>query len=299
MASSLIHLRMAEKLLTRITDLCPAELMMGAIAPAEATVTEKDIDRFRKNHFSRRLCKGYTQEEYSFFLGIYAHLLTELYWQENMPQLPEDAQLAADSRFLLAHPEFQPLQILNNIADFSSPFTEEYPADVLESRRRQVCEACSALTEAPLPDADLPFELETDKAIRTCVEYILSRIFSKKPHSCAIPAFWILDIFLSSGILYHLVRLVPSSPFDAIPLLDIALAIVFSIPVILNALLRCFYVTYCLYIISAVNYALILYDKHRRKKASGKDYLIFAFLVIWGAAGLIASEYMFWMMMGV
>ena len=94
MASWMVHLRIADELLNRIDDLDETTFVLGNIAPDSGVPNEDwsvftpptnvthfktkpeertfiDIDKFITEYFSSEAINGYTQKEYSFFLGYY------------------------------------------------------------------------------------------------------------------------------------------------------------------------------------------------------------------------------------
>ena len=107
MASWMIHLRVADKLMDKLGNLSRDEFIMGNMAP-DSGVPNSDWSKFtpdkKTSHFntvvggkkiidiekylSKYLTadkKGkYTQKEYSFYLGYLAHLLTDIEWIERV-----------------------------------------------------------------------------------------------------------------------------------------------------------------------------------------------------------------------
>ena len=105
MASWMIHLRIADKLLTLLHGIDETAFVMGNIAPDSGvpnadwsefyppkTVTHfykktesgkvMDVASFCKSYFNENLIRSYSVKEYSFFLGYYFHLLTDVRWAE-------------------------------------------------------------------------------------------------------------------------------------------------------------------------------------------------------------------------
>ena len=108
MASWMVHLRIADRLLARLHGLAETEFVVGNIAPDSGVPTgpvgvyqpdkmtshfqtrtengEKRIcaDRFARQHLSREQLTGCTAAQRSFYLGYYVHLLTDIRWVEEI-----------------------------------------------------------------------------------------------------------------------------------------------------------------------------------------------------------------------
>ena len=108
MASWMIHLRVADKLLDRIPGLSPIEFIMGNMAPdsgvpnadwsaftPSTTVShyrvddgtgKKDIrpDRYMGSYFTPELRSGYNDQQYAFYLGYLTHLMTDMLWSDRI-----------------------------------------------------------------------------------------------------------------------------------------------------------------------------------------------------------------------
>lgn len=108
MASWMVHLRIADKLLTAIPNLCPTEFVVGNIAPDSGVPNEDwsaftpstvvshfksekvvgknniDIPAFISRYFTPTHQTSYNNSQYSFFLGYLIHLLTDILWVEKI-----------------------------------------------------------------------------------------------------------------------------------------------------------------------------------------------------------------------
>ena len=110
MASWMVHLRVADKLIDRLDNITPTEFVMGNIAPDSgvpnadwsAFFPDKntthfynkakgneyypyiDIAAFTAQYFTKELQSAYTPEQFSFFLGYLVHLLTDALWNEQI-----------------------------------------------------------------------------------------------------------------------------------------------------------------------------------------------------------------------
>lgn len=109
MASWMVHLRIADKLLDLIPGLSPIEFIVGNIAPDSGVPNEdwtkftpstavshyrrdsgervgKDIDisAYINKYFTPQLQSTYSENQYAFYLGYLVHLLTDQLWAEKI-----------------------------------------------------------------------------------------------------------------------------------------------------------------------------------------------------------------------
>ena len=108
MASWMIHLRIADRLLDELPGLSPAEFIVGNMAPDSGVPNadwssftpstkvshfrtddgtdkkEIDLEAYLKKYFTPTLRVGYDQKQDSFYLGYYVHLLTDCLWSDNI-----------------------------------------------------------------------------------------------------------------------------------------------------------------------------------------------------------------------
>ena len=108
MASWMVHLRVADALLSRIEGLSETEFVVGNIAPDSgvptpdwsayvpdkntshfkmkdaAGRTEISPERFAEEYFTREMQAGYNRKQYAFYLGYYVHLLTDVLWKQEV-----------------------------------------------------------------------------------------------------------------------------------------------------------------------------------------------------------------------
>lgn len=104
MASWMVHLRVADRLLDCLKDVAPREFVMGNIAPDSGLPNEDwtayfpdrksshfqrqgpdgregiQVDDFVNQYFTAALQQNYAKEQYSFYLGYLTHLLTDVEW---------------------------------------------------------------------------------------------------------------------------------------------------------------------------------------------------------------------------
>ena len=181
MASWMIHLRIADGLLDRIPGLDETAFVMGNIAPDSGVPNEDwsaysppkdishykvkrgnesvfDLDRFITEHFSPELICSYSLREFSFFLGYYAHLLTDMEWIKEVlhpsfaahPDKAEKDRTAfvwelkrdwydMDFRYLKEHPDFRAFRIYEQSDGFRNALMDIFSEDAFCSRRKYIC----------------------------------------------------------------------------------------------------------------------------------------------------------------
>ena len=207
MASWMIHLRIADKLLDRIENLSPIDFIMGNLAPDSGTETDggfipdqrishfrrddlsgkKDIDlaAYRAKYFSPDLIAGYDEKQYAFYLGYYTHLLTDTIWSNEIAwptrqKFPEAtwAEIKKDwydldRLFLKKRPGFRAFRAYLGSVGFVNSYIDFFPADAFEVRREAV--TSFYLTEGYDPYRAYHFltEAEMDRFVENCVTHIL------------------------------------------------------------------------------------------------------------------------------
>ena len=181
MASWMIHLRIADRLLDQIPGLDETAFVMGNIAPdsgvpnADWSVYSPpknvshykvkrenesffDLDRFTLEHFSPERIRTYSPREFSFFLGYYAHLLTDMDWitavlRPSFEAHPDKAEkdptafvwelkrdwYDLDFRYLKEHPDFRAFQIYEQSDGFRNDLMDIFSEDAFSSRREYIC----------------------------------------------------------------------------------------------------------------------------------------------------------------
>lgn len=108
MASWMVHLRIADRLLTEIPGLSETEFIVGSIAPDSgvpnedwsAYVPDKEVSHFKRKkpdggksidtaaftrkYFTAEQQRVYSRKQHSFYLGYLVHLLTDILWTDNI-----------------------------------------------------------------------------------------------------------------------------------------------------------------------------------------------------------------------
>ncbi len=181
MASWMIHLRVADLLMDRIPGLDETAFVMGNIAPdsgvpnADWTAyfppkavshyktrredeTFFDIGRFLEEHFTAEQIRAFSRHEFSFFLGYYVHLLTDVGWTLDIyrPMIAEYVEKRGedkntfiwkmkrdwydlDFRYLEEHPGFRAFNIYEQASGFTNDFMDIFSKDAFDNRREYIC----------------------------------------------------------------------------------------------------------------------------------------------------------------
>lgn len=181
MASWMVHLRIADKLLPHLNRIDETAFIIGNIAPDSGVPNSDwsefhppktathfqtkadnrsyiDIDTFCSIYFNENVNCRYSLKEYSFFLGYYVHLLTDIQWSktiaaslkkdypkeysENKNRLIQTAKedwYDLDFLYLEQHPDFRAFAVYENATDFDNDFMDMFSKDAFENRRQYIC----------------------------------------------------------------------------------------------------------------------------------------------------------------
>jgi len=181
MASWMVHLRIADELLKHIDNIDETAFVMGNIAPDSGVPSEDwkeyyppktvshfktrsddetffDIDAYCSKYFNEDLIKGYSLKEYSFFLGYYVHLLTDVRWAETVyaDLLKKHPKECAEDKYKLIwsakadwydldflyleqNPGFKAFSIYENAVCYDNVFMDLFSRDAFENRRQYIC----------------------------------------------------------------------------------------------------------------------------------------------------------------
>ena len=181
MASWMVHLRIADAFLDKLENIDETAFVMGNIAPDSGVPNEDwtvyrpgkkeshfktkpedetffDVDQFCKEYFNEELIRTYDRRQYSFFLGYYVHLLTDIRWTKTIyvslitsysKECAEDKNKLIwtakgdwydlDFRYLRDHPDFRAFSVYENAVDFENVFMDMFAEDAFENRRKYIC----------------------------------------------------------------------------------------------------------------------------------------------------------------
>lgn len=178
MASWMVHLRIADELLKHLNKIDETAFVMGNIAPDSGVPnadwtefhppkelshfkTYTDIEGtsvFREQYFDDDKITKYSLREYSFFLGYYVHLLTDIQWKNSVykiliqlyeKEFTEDKNQLIwaakgdwydlDFLYLEQHPDFHAFYLYENAVGFNNDFMDIFSTDAFENRRQYIC----------------------------------------------------------------------------------------------------------------------------------------------------------------
>lgn len=212
MASWMVHLRIADKLLDLIPGLSPVEFIVGNIAPdsgvpnadwsaftPDTTVSHFKTGRhkadpapFAAKYFTPVLQDSYNERQYAFYLGYLTHLLTDVLWSDRiaMPSFekfapkghPDRTALVwkvkddwydLDHKYLRDHPGFRAFRVYLGAVGFRNEFMEEFSEDAFDDRREYITDFY--LQGGDNLDREYPYltEAEMDAFVETAVREIL------------------------------------------------------------------------------------------------------------------------------
>ena len=211
MASWMVHLRIADKLLDQIPDLSPIEFIVGNLAPDSGVPNEDwsaftpsytishfkadgrkaSPDAFAAKYFTLQQQKGYNEKEFAFYLGYLTHLLTDVLWSQQIakpsfqrflgePPYPaemvnkiKDDWYDLDFKYLRDHPGFRAFRVYLGCVGFQNTFMEEFAEDAFENRRQYI--TSFYLEENDHIDREYPYlkEAEMDAFVEAAAADIL------------------------------------------------------------------------------------------------------------------------------
>ena len=181
MASWMVHLRIADALLAHWRQLDEEAFILGNIAPDSGVPNEDwsafrppkavshfqtadktghfiDTELFRSRYLNAEAVQGYSLREYSFFLGYFVHLLTDVRWAETvyatlktdhpeeyaadksgLVQAAKEDWYDLDFLYLEQHPDFKAFSVYENAPDLDNTFLDLFSRDAFENRRQYIC----------------------------------------------------------------------------------------------------------------------------------------------------------------
>lgn len=199
MASWMIHLRIADKLLDKIPDLSPIEFIMGNMAPdsgvpnedGTAFVPDKsvshyrrgsgqmDVDAYIRDYFTPEKRADYDEAQFSFYLGYLTHLIADVSWHQQIftpckerciREFAEDkagfiSRVKADwydqdFLYLKKHPGFRAFRAYLGSVGFVNRYLDFFAPDAFDNRREYI--TSFYLQENDHLDREYPYLTEAD-----------------------------------------------------------------------------------------------------------------------------------------
>lgn len=218
MASWMVHLRVAEKIFEKMACLSEVEYVMGNIAPDSGVPNEDwsvftpssalshyshkdenglkviDIDKYTDIYLSEERCVGYNNKQFSFYLGYYNHLLTDVLWVEHVVNPSRERDIEAytadpvgtvwkwkkdwydlDFLYLQNHPDFHAFYVYENAVGFENTFLDYFAEDAFDNRRQYITDFYRTGRENL--DREYPWltELEMSRFVDIAVQKILEK----------------------------------------------------------------------------------------------------------------------------
>lgn len=179
MASWMVHLRIADRLLDQFPDLSPIEFIVGNIAPDSGVPNEDwsafspptSVSHFKSEgqkagpqafaakYFTPEQRQNYDSRQFGFYLGYLTHLITDVLWSEQIvhPTLNKYAKADApdresfiwkikedwydlDFKYLRDHPGFRAFRVYLGAVGFQNRYMEEFSEDAFDNRRQYITE---------------------------------------------------------------------------------------------------------------------------------------------------------------
>ena len=212
MATWMIHLRIADKLLDAIPNLSPIEFLMGSMAPDSGIPNEDwsafspstalshyrrdngtgkkviDIHRYVEEFFTPEHQKAYNDRQYSFYLGYYTHLLTDILWSDlvawpvrqkypdaSWDDIKED-WYDQDFLYIKKHPGFRAFQAYLGSVGFVNRYMDFFAPDAFDNRREYITSFYLQKKDDLHRDYRYLTEEAANKFVDDAVGHILARL---------------------------------------------------------------------------------------------------------------------------
>ena len=224
MASWMVHLRVADKLLSKIRFVNPTEFIVGNIAPDSGVPNEDwsvftpstkishfktsngkkaDPEAFAAKYFLPPMQETYSAKQYSFYLGYLVHLLTDVEWSKNIvhPTMEKFAEEKAadkdkfiwkmkedwydlDYLYLREHPDFRAFHVYSGAEGFLNEYMEEFSPDAFDNRRKYI----TAFYQEKKENLDRVYpyltQEEMEAFVENCWQSILTSLVTHYGLSC-------------------------------------------------------------------------------------------------------------------
>ena len=147
-----------------------------------------EVHRFVEDYFTPELRKSYNEQQYSFYLGYYTHLLTDVLWSElvawpvrqQYPQATWDEikedWYDLDFLYIKKHPGFRAFRAYLGSVGFVNRYMDFFAPDAFDNRREYI--TSFYLQEKEHLNREYRYLTETaaDEFVDTAVSRILTRL---------------------------------------------------------------------------------------------------------------------------
>lgn len=211
MATWMVHLRIADKLLDIFPGISPVEFIVGNVAPDSGLPDETDSgfspptavshfrtgvqkanpEAFAEKYFRADQRQAYTGRQFGFYLGYLCHLITDVLWSQQIAlptfrrciggEPPYDDPMvreikenwyALDHKFLREHPGFRAFRVYLGAVGFRNDFMVEFGENAFDNRRIFITDFY--LQGKENPDQEYPYL--TEAAMSAFVEEAVREI---------------------------------------------------------------------------------------------------------------------------
>lgn len=216
MASWMVHLRVADKMIEKAKELKLREFIVGNVAPDcgvpnedwTCYIPDKSISHYEREDENGNKFSDYsvfqgkfindrinTEEEKSFYLGYYTHLLTDVLWGSEIyvpsklrfsNEYGEDKKAFLwklkkdwydlDHLFLKKNKSFRAFRIYESAKGFENKFMEEFPKDAFSNRLDYIVAFYKEEHENLFREYTYLTEKEMDDFVELATEYVLGKI---------------------------------------------------------------------------------------------------------------------------
>ncbi len=214
MASWIVHLRIAERLLSAFPALSAEDFYVGSIAPDSGVLgpdrmtptPSRDISHWRdpvtKAYCPEKFYKAYIPKTVNrsllaFYVGYYVHLHTDSLWVKEIylpaiTSFPEELAAdpnvifrikqewyAADKLFLNAHPDYLPFSFLRGLQSYQDPGLPYYTPEMICAKIREAVALYEDMPELHSPVFSLFSPQKAELFVRRTTETMLTLLHDR------------------------------------------------------------------------------------------------------------------------
>ena len=212
MASWMVHLRVADALLDQIDNIEPEPFIVGNLAPDSGIPNDDwttftpstsvshfrpsgkkaDPFSFSKKYFTYNQRTQYSKKQFSFYLGYFTHLMTDVLWSSMVvyPSIEKHPEKATkdknafiwelkkdwydlDFKYLRDHPGFRAFRLYSSSKGFQNTFMDEFSSTAFDDRRAYISDFYLSGRSGLDREYNYLTEPEMDNFVQESVEKIL------------------------------------------------------------------------------------------------------------------------------